>query len=81
VFTSERAAMAAIKQGSIREGDVLVLAGVGPMGTGMEETYQVTGALKQLPIASRVAVIRAITDATDPHRASLELLRQLAASA
>jgi dihydroxyacid dehydratase/phosphogluconate dehydratase len=57
VFTSERAAMAAIKQGSIREGDVLVLAGVGPMGTGMEETYQVTGALKQLPIASRVAVI------------------------
>ena len=57
VFTSERAAMAAIKQGSIREGDVLVLAGVGPLGTGMEETYQVTGALKQLPIASRVAVI------------------------
>ena len=49
--------MAAIKQGSIRDGDVLVLAGVGPMGTGMEETYQVTGALKQLPIASRVAVI------------------------
>jgi xylonate dehydratase len=57
VFTSERTAMAAIKQGSIRDGDVLVLAGVGPMGTGMEETYQVTGALKQLPIASRVAVI------------------------
>ncbi|MFM8805377.1 MAG: dihydroxy-acid dehydratase, partial [Planctomycetia bacterium] len=57
VFTSERAAIAAIKQGAIREGDVLVLAGIGPMGTGMEETYQVTGALKQLPIASRVAVI------------------------
>ncbi|MFN6191628.1 MAG: YjhG/YagF family D-xylonate dehydratase [Planctomycetia bacterium] len=57
VFTSEKAAMAAIKQGAIKEGDVLVLAGVGPMGTGMEETYQVTGALKQLPIASRVAVI------------------------
>jgi putative YjhG/YagF family dehydratase len=57
VFTSERAAMAAIKAGSIRAGDVLVLAGIGPMGTGMEETYQVTGALKQLPIASRVAVI------------------------
>jgi len=31
--------------------------------------------------ASRVAVIRAITDATDPHRASLDLLRQLAAFA
>jgi dihydroxyacid dehydratase/phosphogluconate dehydratase len=57
VFTSEHAAMAAIKQGRIQAGDVLVLAGVGPMGTGMEETYQVTGALKQLPIASRVAVV------------------------
>jgi putative YjhG/YagF family dehydratase len=57
VFTSERTAMAAIKQGAIRAGDVLVLAGIGPLGTGMEETYQVTGALKQLPIASRVAVI------------------------
>ena len=49
--------MAAIKQGAIVAGDVLVLAGVGPMGTGMEETYQVTSALKQLPCASRVALI------------------------
>jgi putative YjhG/YagF family dehydratase len=57
VFTSERAAIAAIKAGRIVAGDVLVLAGVGPLGTGMEETYQVTGALKQLPIASRVAVV------------------------
>ncbi|MFO0423246.1 MAG: dihydroxy-acid dehydratase, partial [Planctomycetia bacterium] len=57
VFTSERAAIAAIKAGRIAAGDVLVLAGIGPMGTGMEETYQVTSALKQLPIASRVAVI------------------------
>jgi len=57
VFTSERAAMAAIKAGRIAAGDVVVLAGIGPMGTGMEETYQVTGALKQLPIASRVAVV------------------------
>jgi dihydroxyacid dehydratase/phosphogluconate dehydratase len=57
VFSSERAAMAAIKQGAIQAGDVLVLAGIGPMGTGMEETYQVTSALKQLPIASRVALI------------------------
>jgi len=57
VFTSERAAMAAIKQGSIAAGDVLVLAGIGPMGTGMEETYQVTGSLKQLPHAARVALI------------------------
>jgi xylonate dehydratase len=57
VFVSERAAMAAIKQGVIVAGDVLVLAGIGPMGTGMEETYQVTSALKQLPCASRVALI------------------------
>ena len=57
VFTSEHAAMAAIKAGRIEPGDVLVLAGIGPMGTGMEETYQVTAALKQLPFASQVAVI------------------------
>ena len=35
VFTSEQAAMGAIKQGRIQAGDVLVLAGVGPLGTGM----------------------------------------------
>ncbi len=57
VFTSEPAAMAAIKAGEIEPGDVLVLAGIGPMGTGMEETYQVTAALKQLPFASQVAVV------------------------
>jgi len=57
VFTSERAAMAAIKEGRIRPSDVLVLAGVGPMGTGMEETYQVTSALKQLPFATQVALV------------------------
>lgn len=57
VFASEAAAMTAIKAGAIRAGDVLVLAGIGPLGTGMEETYQVTSALKQLPIASRVALL------------------------
>ena len=57
VFVSEKAAMAAIKQGHIRSGDVLVLAGIGPMGTGMEETYQVTGALKQLPFGKDVALL------------------------
>jgi dihydroxyacid dehydratase/phosphogluconate dehydratase len=36
---------------------VLVLAGVGPMGTGMEETYQVTGALKHLPFGKQVALL------------------------
>ncbi len=57
VFASERAAMAAIKAGRIQAGDVLVLAGIGPMGTGMEETYQVTGALKHLPFGKHVALL------------------------
>jgi putative YjhG/YagF family dehydratase len=57
VFVSEAAAMAAIKQGKIQAGDVLVLAGVGPLGTGMEETYQVTGALKFLPHGKKVALL------------------------
>ena len=36
---------------------MIVIAGIGPMGTGMEETYQVTSALKQLPFGSRVALV------------------------
>ena len=35
----------------------MVLAGIGPMGTGMEETYQVTSALKHLPFGKRVALL------------------------
>lgn len=57
VFTSEKGAIAAIKDGAIKEGDVMILAGIGPMGTGMEETYQVTSALKYLPFGKRVALI------------------------
>jgi putative YjhG/YagF family dehydratase len=57
VFVSEAAAMEAIKQKRIRAGDVMVLAGVGPMGTGMEETYQLTGALKYLPFGKEVALL------------------------
>jgi len=57
VFVSEKAAMTAIKEGRIKAGDVLVLAGIGPMGTGMEETYQVTGALKHLPFGKHVALL------------------------
>lgn len=56
-FTSERAAILAIKQGRIEAGDVLVLAGCGPIGTGMEETYQLTSALKHLPFGRQVALI------------------------
>jgi putative YjhG/YagF family dehydratase len=57
VFVSEPAAMAAIKAHQISVGDVLVLIGRGPMGAGMEETYQITSALRHLPFGKHVAVI------------------------
>ena len=60
VFTSEKAAIAAIKgdgQMHVVAGDVLVLCCRGPMGSGMEETYQVTSALKYLKWGKNVAVI------------------------
>jgi putative YjhG/YagF family dehydratase len=57
VFVSEKDAMAAIKKGKIKAGDILVLTGIGPTGTGMEETYQVTGALKHLPFGRHVALL------------------------
>ena len=57
VFTTERAAIRAIKDGRIRGGDILVLIGRGPSGTGMEETYQLTSALKHLPFAGKVSLI------------------------
>jgi len=61
VFTSERAAMAAIKgTGSdkkIEPGDILVVVGRGPMGSGMEETYQLTAALKHMEWGKEVALI------------------------
>jgi putative YjhG/YagF family dehydratase len=60
VFTTERAAIAAIKgQGSthIQAGDVIVLICRGPMGAGMEEIYQVTSALKYLSFGKHVAVL------------------------
>jgi xylonate dehydratase len=57
IFVNETDAIAAIKTGQIKEGDILVLAGVGPLGTGMEETYQITGALKFLPHGKHVALL------------------------
>jgi xylonate dehydratase len=60
VFTTERAAIAAIKGQSanpIKPGDILVLIGRGPMGSGMEETYQITSALKFLKWGREVAVV------------------------
>lgn len=57
VFTSEKQAMRALKAGKVRAGDIMVLAGVGPLGTGMEETAQITIALKHLPFGNRVTLI------------------------
>lgn len=60
VFTRERDAIEAIKgrRGEpIRAGDVIVLAGRGPIGSGMEETYQITSALKHLDWGRDVAVV------------------------
>ena len=60
VFASEHEAIAAIKRkgpGAVVAGDVVVLAGCGPAGTGMEETYQLTSALKYLPWGKHVPVL------------------------
>ena len=57
VFVSEKNAIAAIKLGEVKSGDVVVLAGCGPLGTGMEETYQLTSALKHLPFGKQVALL------------------------
>ena len=60
VFTSERAAIAAIKgrgADGIKPGDVMVLICRGPLGAGMEEIYQITAALKHLSFGKHVAVL------------------------
>ena len=57
VFTTEPAVIAAIKRGEVKAGDVVVLCARGPLGSGMEETYQVTSALKMLDFGKHVAVL------------------------
>ena len=57
VFVTEAAAIQAIKDGSISAGDVMVLICSGPAGAGMQEIYQITSALKQLPHCKHVAVL------------------------
>ncbi len=57
VFTREKEAIAAVRSGQIRPGDAMVLMGRGPLGTGMEETYQLTSALKHLPFGKQVALV------------------------
>jgi putative YjhG/YagF family dehydratase len=60
VFLTEKAAIAAIKSSGphrILPGDVLVLMCRGPMGSGMEEIFEITVALKYLDFGKHVAVI------------------------
>ncbi|MGC8780641.1 MAG: YjhG/YagF family D-xylonate dehydratase [Anaerolineae bacterium] len=60
VFTDEKSAIAAVKglnDKPIVAGDVLVLMGRGPSGTGMEEVYQLTAALRWLPWGKHVTLI------------------------
>jgi putative YjhG/YagF family dehydratase len=60
VFVTEKAAIAAVKgQGPVKvqPGDVVVLCARGPMGSGMEETYQLTSALKYISWGKQVAVL------------------------
>ncbi len=60
IFTSEKSAVAALKSEGddrVRPGDVLVLMSRGPLGSGMEESYQVTAALRYLPWGKQVAVV------------------------
>ena len=57
VFVSETSAIQAIKSGQVAHGDVIVLICSGPAGAGMQEIYQITAALKQLPHCKHVAVL------------------------
>ena len=60
VFIRERDAVQAIKGRSanpVVAGDIVVLICGGPFGTGMEEVYQVTSALKHLKWGKEVAVL------------------------
>jgi xylonate dehydratase len=60
VFVDEREAIRAVKGGTdrpIRPGDVIVLIANGPSGTGMQETAQITTALRYLPWGKQVALL------------------------
>ena len=57
VFVSEESAIKAIRQGQIQQRDIMVIIGGGPSGTGMEETYQLTSALKHISWGKTVSLI------------------------
>src|SRR5260370_1904361 len=60
IFQTEKAAIAAIKSNGperIQPGDIVVLRGRGPMRSGMEETFQITSALRYLDFGKHIAVL------------------------
>jgi putative YjhG/YagF family dehydratase len=60
IFRSEATAIQAIKSHAddrLKPGDILALICRGPMGSGMEEIYQITSALKHLDFGKQIAVI------------------------
>ncbi len=57
VFSSERSAITAVKEKRLEPGDILVYIGGGPIGTGMEETAQITAALRYLPWGKTVSIL------------------------
>ena len=60
VFRTEAAAIAAIKSHGtdrIQPGDIIVLICRGPMGSGMEEIFQITSALRYLDFGKHIAVL------------------------
>ncbi len=57
VFIGETSAIKAIKAGDVKPGEIMVLICAGPLGSGMEEILQITGALKYISWGKEVAVI------------------------
>jgi len=60
VFRTEVSAIAAIKSHGpdrIQPGDIIVLICRGPMGSGMEEIFQITSALRYLDFGKHIAVV------------------------
>jgi len=57
VFVSEQDAIEAIKSRAIQDGEILVLICGGPLGSGMQEIYQITAALKHLSFGKHIALI------------------------
>ncbi len=57
VYVTEKSAIRAIKHHEVQMEDIMVLICGGPMGSGMQEIYQITSALKHLHFGKHVAVI------------------------